>query len=439
MKQVLLKDDVRRYQVRITDSGNDIPTIGWDTLSHSDWFSETGEFATFQRKMQSWRREELAKALEEMRQAEKEVEEDAKAADEKKARCKVVSREINFWTMPKGVPNLTEEEKKIRLKINQYKNQNKPVPPELLEKLKTFPIHPEDSETKLSTETLSFDDGTTKEILLSIENPRGVYIHKYRDNLYKVVTSPTPLSFGTDWQGKPLTGKRAGTLEKPTEERFQNNLSRARISVEEYGLCNDWDWFVTLTLDPEKGDRTDLEVFRERLVQMILNLRKRQKIDIAFLLVPEPHPRKLEGEDVATWHFHGLLKVSDPKIFFSEFVNKKIYGREKNKLPPEYIRKKLKKGEKMYHWLQYDKNFGYNVIEPVLSVDASTRYLLKYMRKEQGLTAKSLESGKHLYFHSRGLKRAEKISAECLPDIQHRGTKQHEKHYETCIVSWFKM
>lgn len=439
-KRILSQHDIDRFQVKVFNYGNDIPVIGWDTVSHDDWFSETGEFATFLKKMQKWRRGELAKALEEMRQAQKELEEDteAEAADEKKKRGKVTSREVGFWTIPPGIPELTEEERKLRYEINQFRNYGKPVPFELLEKLKDFPVHPEDSETKLCVETLWFEDGSKKEKILAVENPRGVYIHKYRDNLYKVVTSPLPMGFGTDWMGRPITGKRAEKSDKSQEARFQNNLSRARISVEEYGLCNDWDYFVTLTLNPEKHDRTDLESFREKLNQLVRDIRRRQKVEIAFLFVPEPHPKKLEDEEIATWHIHGLMKVSDPERLFTEFQNRKIYGKDKNKLPPKYIRKKLKKGEKVYHWRQYDGAFGYNVIEPVISADASTRYLLKYMRKEQGLTVKNLESGKHLYYCSRGLKRAEKIDAGCLVDIQRRAKSNFAKHYEECVVTWYQ-
>ena len=57
---------------------------------------------------------------------------------------------------------------------------------------------------------------------------------------------------------------RAAPAEKNTvnEKKLENNLIRARNTVYELALCNEWDWFLTITLDPEKYDRENLPKFR---------------------------------------------------------------------------------------------------------------------------------------------------------------------------------
>ncbi len=39
------------------------------------------------------------------------------------------------------------------------------------------------------------------------------------------------------------------------EEKLANSISRSRQKVFEYAYCNDWDWFVTMTLDPKKYEQ----------------------------------------------------------------------------------------------------------------------------------------------------------------------------------------
>lgn len=425
--QVQLQDDIRRYQVRMEGIYYHVPTIGWDYFLHSDFFKKESVSATFKAKMQQ--------------AFNGEKPEEAAEKSAKELRGKVVSREVIFEVIPPRPQDAqrTPEEMDVRRCWWTYQNQGKSVPDWLADKLAAFPAHPEDRETKVATERTTFENGEVREKILAVENPRGVYIHKYRDDLYKIVTSPMPMGFPVDWKGDSLAGKRVRDDVRPPEERFQSNLSRARISVEEYGLCNDWDFFVTLTLDPEKRDRENIGEFHKQLVQMILNIRKREKVDIAFLFVPEPHPKKLENEGKAYWHIHGLMKVSSPERLFEPFEMKKKYGKNKKSLPPLYIRRKLKQGIKVYNWKQYERSFGYCVMEEITDRDKSTRYLLKYMRKEAGLTVKNLESGAHMYYHSRGLKRSEKVASECLGDIQKRAQSKFEKHYENCVVSWYSM
>lgn len=73
---------------------------------------------------------------------------------------------------------------------------------------------------------------------------------------------------------------------------------RAAAAVRDLGLCNDWAWFVTLTLSPERINRYDpVEVIRHLNHWLDNNVRRK---GLAYVLVPEHH------KDGAI-HFHGFF------------------------------------------------------------------------------------------------------------------------------------
>ena len=105
--------------------------------------------------------------------------------------------------------------------------------------------------------------------------------------------------------------------EHDIDGKFASSISRARSMVKEYGFCNPWNYFVTLTLDAKKYDRYDLGKFKADLQQWVRDERKRHKLiygregRLIVLFVPETH------KDGA-WHLHGLvggLPIEDTKLF----------------------------------------------------------------------------------------------------------------------------
>lgn len=205
------------------------------------------------------------------------------------------------------------------------------------------------------------------------------------------------------------------------EKRLDCNVSRARSMIEEYGLCNDFQWFSTFTISPEKLDRSDLEKFRKRLTQLVRDTRRRKDIDVQFLLVPELH------RDGKSWHIHGLLSVSDPSLFEEYRYSPKL---------PKRLKDRLKAGKRVFRWKSAEDNYGWNTIEPIEDKERAVRYIMKYLKKDGQRTAEALEKGQHLYYASRGLKKAEKINPEVLAELP---DPCFEKHYETCTVAWYKM
>lgn len=204
-------------------------------------------------------------------------------------------------------------------------------------------------------------------------------IHRYTDSVYKVVE---------------FKGDRTGDFVKlPGEcthhdEKLSQSVSRARSMVLQYALCNEWDYFFTGTIDKSKFDRFNLDLFYSSLSQWIRDMRKKYGSRIQFLFIPEQH------KDGA-WHIHGLLS-GIPRDRLSEFPD----------LPfPAFQR--LRSGG-FLNWPDYAAKFGFCSLGLIRDPVAVSFYIIKYICKD--LDGRSMEWGRHLYFHSRPLRKAEKAS-----------------------------
>ncbi len=199
------------------------------------------------------------------------------------------------------------------------------------------------------------------------------------------------------------------------DEKLDNNIIRARQKILEYCYCNDFTFFITITLDKTKYDRYDLNKFQTDLTRFCRNQRKKYNCDIQYLLVPERH------EDGA-WHMHGFL-MGLPLVALREFTltDKKL---------PTYIRKKLKAGFYIYEWTDYSKKFGFCDLEYIQSRERSAVYVTKYITK--ALLETSLKVNSHLYYRSRGLKSAEILARGTL----HEPISDFDFENQFCKIAW---
>lgn len=196
-------------------------------------------------------------------------------------------------------------------------------------------------------------------------------IKQYNDDMYKLTYCKKPI-------------KRAGFEDKNNIKRsrdvndvkLSNNVARARAMVFEYALCNDFEYFVTLTLNKDLQDRYDLKGYIKRLGQFIRNYRRDHGADIQYLLIPEKH------RDGA-WHMHGLFKG----------------------IPAEH----LSINENGYmDWPAYSKRFGFISLDKIKNKEACSKYITKYVSKSFDKEGGVTEKESKLYYCSRGLKRAKK-------------------------------
>ena len=196
-------------------------------------------------------------------------------------------------------------------------------------------------------------------------------IKKYNKDIYKITYCKLPI-------------KRAGFEDKANfkrcrdvnDSKLSNHIARARTRVFDLAICNDFEYFITLTINKEKLDRYDLKEYIKKLGQFIRNYRRDYEADIQYLLIPEKH------KDGA-WHMHGLIKG----------------------IPAEHLQKN-KHG--YLDWEAYAKRFGYCSIDEIKNQEAVSKYITKYIRKsfnsDRGITEKESK----LYYCSRGLRRPQK-------------------------------
>lgn len=225
-----------------------------------------------------------------------------------------------------------------------------------------------------------------------------VTVRKYRDK-YKIVVMP---GYDPNDHGSSL---KLGC--SSYDEKLDCSVSRSRGKIYEYAYCNDWDWFVTMTLDPKKYDRYDLDTWHKDLTKWLNNYKRKIGNKIDFLLIPEKHNN-------GAWHIHGLL-AGLPESVLSPFPEgTPLYG-------SEYL-----------NWQDYSKKFGYCSVGAVKSHEAVCGYVTKYATKDLSRLVSVV--GAPMYYVSRGLN----ISEEYKKDFVYTGFLNMSFDYEGkyCSVKW---
>lgn len=213
-------------------------------------------------------------------------------------------------------------------------------------------------------------------------------IHQYTEEIYKVICFK-----GVRDPEKVLLRDRSE--DRHNDTKLDSNFSRARSMVLQYALCNPWEYFFTGTLDQAKFDRYDLDTYSARLMQFIRDKRKKYAAKFQVLLVPEQH------KDGA-WHIHGLVHDL-PETALAPFT-------------PPTPRHLIENG--FLNWPDYMEKFGFCSLAPIRDPVATAFYITKYVSKD--LSRRAGDLGKHLYFHSRPLRKAEKASEVYLynPELE---------------------
>lgn len=105
---------------------------------------------------------------------------------------------------------------------------------------------------------------------------------------------------GPGWEecGKPVEKTKRAKGKKAEGDDMLRSMRRARANLRRLALANDFQWFVTLTLDPERIDRYDPKAVTKALSHWCDNMVRRH--GLRYVLVPERH------KDGA-FHFHGFF------------------------------------------------------------------------------------------------------------------------------------
>lgn len=218
--------------------------------------------------------------------------------------------------------------------------------------------------------------------MLNVGNP--IYgIKFYREGRYKIVKY---LSSRSRLPRDSFSDSRSDDRE---EGKFAQAYSRARSVIFQVGICNDWDFFCTFTIDPAKFNRYDFKPFYKAFTQWIRDYRKKYSCKIEYMFIPELH------EDGA-WHLHGFIR-GIPESHLSLFVRG---------IHP----KKLVDGGYL-NWGAVSLKFGYCSLGRIRSHDRTASYVTKYITKD--LLRSNNTYGAHIYMCSLGLRRAISLGYVC--------------------------
>lgn len=193
-------------------------------------------------------------------------------------------------------------------------------------------------------------------------------VKKYGQNTVKIIQMESCRKSGFE---EITTTTKKGTK---NTEKLSNNITRAKTNIREYALCNDWDFWCTFTINPQKYDRYHLDEYIKHFTKFIQNYNRRREEHIKYLFIPERH------KDGA-WHIHGFISGIEEKDIYT---NK--YG--------------------YFTWKQYEEKFGFiSMTKLDKDIDKLASYCLKYMSKDLEKSVQDLNA--HLYYCSKGLKKAE--------------------------------
>lgn len=206
-----------------------------------------------------------------------------------------------------------------------------------------------------------------------------------------------------------------GVGETIKRKRLEHSVSRARTKIMEYGSCNDWDYFVTFTLNPAWYNRYDLKRFMKDFTQVIRDERKNKGYNLQYLLIPEMHKN-------GAWHIHGFFKGVDDS-FLKEFTLDDYL--------PYDIRQKLEQGIRVWNFPRFAKKFGWCSMEKIKNRSAAARYITKYISKD----VKEVDSGYRLYYVSRGLNVAQLLFRGQDERILAHTDWMYENDW--CKINWF--
>ncbi len=78
-------------------------------------------------------------------------------------------------------------------------------------------------------------------------------------------------------------------------------MNRTKNKIYEIARSNKWEYFITLTFNPEKINSKNYDYVVETVRNWIKKLKRDFAPDLYYLLVPELHA------DGKKWHFHGIL------------------------------------------------------------------------------------------------------------------------------------
>ena len=169
---------------------------------------------------------------------------------------------------------------------------------------------------------------------------------------------------------KDIVFARVVDEDKKSEFDVKRSMRRTVNMIYDYSRSNNWEWFLTLTLNPEKVNRFDYQACCKKLGNWLIVMR-RLCPDMKYLIVPEQHKN-------GAWHFHGLFADCDG-LGFADSGHRDSKGR--------------------IVWNVGKYRLGFSTATQITDLKKTASYICKYITKE--LCAATV--GRKRYWVSRNL------------------------------------
>lgn len=162
--------------------------------------------------------------------------------------------------------------------------------------------------------------------------------------------------------------------EKRKERSIKNSMNRTINNIYHLARSNMWDWFITLTFDPQKVDSLNYDMCVKCLSKWLNNL-KRISPELKYIIVPEKHKS-------GRYHFHGLFA----DCWDISFIDSG---------------KKTSDGQTIFNIGNY--KLGWSTATQITDNQRVTKYISKYISKD----LVSVTVNKKRYWASRNLELCE--------------------------------
>lgn len=207
-------------------------------------------------------------------------------------------------------------------------------------------------------------------------------VYTYPCGVVDIICASDKVFIGPGWEEAERYGGKAKPLPAPREAGKKSegadrerSMRRARANLRRLALANEFDWFVTLTLDPAKVDRFDPKAIMATANRWLDNMVRRH--GLRYILVPEQH------KDGA-FHFHGFFAGDGLEAIDSGTM--KLPGVKQPKRPRSEAQRAqwlADGGRIVYNLPQWPLGFT-TAMELYGEYSGAVAYICKYVGKQDG-------------------------------------------------------
>lgn len=124
----------------------------------------------------------------------------------------------------------------------------------------------------------------------------------YADGKQDILISNRPIFGKKGWElreGKAPTPRPPAGRERKASVDIDRSQRRARARLRQLALSNQFEYFVTLTVNPSKFDSFDAKIVAKKTQKWLNNMVSRY--GLSYILVSEQHKS-------GRWHWHGFVR-----------------------------------------------------------------------------------------------------------------------------------